>query len=51
MASPKGQLDKMSLLMAAVILVLSLIVVMEWTRSRGGTIVIPAGGTYLGPTK
>lgn len=32
-----------------VILMLAMVVFFEWTRPRPGTIIIPAGNTYLGP--
>ncbi len=34
----------------AIVLTLGLFVLFEWTRPRTGTIIIPAGNTYLGPS-
>ncbi len=37
-------------LMILAVLLLAVMVAAEWRRPRDGTIVLPAGGTYLGPS-
>lgn len=37
-------------IMLATLFALTIFVLIEWTRPRVGTIILPAGSTYLGPS-